>query len=180
MKKEKLCECQGFATYTFDNTNFLANICPNCTIEGSTVTASSEETSFVATSVNPPNCLIQPQSKILLTSGMSVFVEDSTIHQGIYNLALAQFQEGTVVESIVILFFVSIDPTSGEPVLFLTTFEPDELSITQCRDSSSTSSSNVLPPQYNHMLNLATNLKQNKLGKIIRIHSDGRIEEKDF
>jgi hypothetical protein len=165
-ENEGQCECSG----SVNASDISANICPTCTTEGSSITASPFGGNFVATSINPPTCITTPQETSLSTSGIGQFTQSGQTFLGTYSLVLTENQDGT---KSVTLSFAGVSNT-GSPVVFLTNEVVDNLSITPCANNFG-ASSNTLSSQTPD-----TNNQLTKKGVAVIIHPDGQVERKEL
>ena len=118
------CDCSGSLNFQPDNDKYIANICPNCILQGSFVSTAFLTSTFNSTFVNLPQCISTVKGTILQVTGFGILTFDEKIAQGTFMLQLVENLTGD--DQLLFSAFgfdqdgISIDLSSGQSV-------PDDL-----------------------------------------------------
>jgi hypothetical protein len=169
------CTCSGTLNIDFGEIfgSFLANICPNCNLNGSNVRViilANGNFSFTSNFVFPPVCHATSVGTVLDTGGTGLVTTGSgDTFPATFTLNLLE----TNVGDDVFIFTVSGFDNMGNPFVFETIQAvPDSaLVVSACTNSFNTP---ITPP-----MNIQQNFRANLKGKMIT-YINGQLIEKDF
>ena len=84
------CDCSGRVNFQDPNLKFTANICPNCSLQGSSVSTEFSGATFNSTIVNLPQCLSTDGGTILNVTGFGTIIDGPLIVQGTFMFQLLE------------------------------------------------------------------------------------------
>ncbi|MCG7336422.1 hypothetical protein MHZ95_14225 [Sporosarcina sp. ACRSM] len=89
---KKVCDCSGIVNFSGASFKFSANICPQCKLQGGSVSTTffSPGISFDSTVVYPPQCFSIDTGTVLQVSGFGTLIFGASIIQGIFTLRLLE------------------------------------------------------------------------------------------
>lgn len=129
------CDCAGSVNFQPGNEKYIANICPNCTLQGSFVSTAFLTSTFNSTFVNLPQCITTNKGTILQVTGFGTLTFDELIAQGTFMLQLVENLTG---DDQLIFSAFGFDQDGNSISLSNGQFVPDEnLTVSFCNSCCS-------------------------------------------
>lgn len=165
------CDCSGRVNYTVPEVEFIANICPNCNLQGSFVSTELLGIAFNSTLVSPPQCISTNVGTILNVTGFGTIKNVQTA-QGTFTLQLLQ---NFVGDNVLQFNAAGFDQNGIDYLISLNISLPDDFFIISFCNSCHSSSSGML-----NKTSKSHNLRENLIKGKITIMRNGHIEVKEF
>ncbi|MFJ7738818.1 hypothetical protein ACIQ2D_21150 [Lysinibacillus sp. NPDC097287] len=118
------CDCAGSVNFQPGSDKYIANICPNCTLQGSFVSTAFVTSTFNSTFVHLPQCISTTQGTILQVTGFGTLTFDELIAQGTFMLQLVENLTG---DDQLLFSAIGFDQDGNSIDLSSGQFVPDEL-----------------------------------------------------
>ena len=160
-----------------EEVTFIANICPNCNLQGSFVSwvlPLSVVVSFTSKFVNLPQCISTDDGTILNVQGLGTIIFHSLIVQGTFGLNLLE----TPVGDDALAFSFSGFDQNGNPfpaTITLTGVPDDEIMVNFCNSCSCPQSASMAA----NANSTSNNTREELKGKIV-ITQNGQVEVKEL
>ncbi|MEH7526222.1 hypothetical protein V7149_23580 [Bacillus sp. JJ1503] len=168
----KKCECSARVNTQQETLTFLASICPNCTLHGSTVSVVEVGMAFNSSKVNKPQCISENQGTILNATGVGTLIIDQSISQASFTLNLLESLVGN--DFLIFTANGGLDQNGNINIFAAVLQVPDkELMITLCNDCPTTSQKHVKPSKLD---SISMDIKN---GKIVMM-KNGELEVKEL
>ena len=163
----KECDCSGSVNIKIPDFEFIANICPHCNLQGSSISSNS----FNSTVVNSPQCVPSDTGTILNVTGFGTLI----FSQPVQRTFMLQLFKKTVGDNLLNFTASGFDQNGGFYTLSISATAPNEFfMINSCNSCHSS---------FLGMTNITS--KSHKLqaelykGEIV-IMKNGQIEVKEF
>ncbi|NOU63588.1 hypothetical protein GC096_06065 [Paenibacillus sp. LMG 31461] len=176
-KKKKCCACSATVNSfnEADNTTFRIQICPNCSMEGSSLFVQSTDIIITSSSFNLPKCYTTMEGDTVLEvsgSGFANFI--GLPFQGTFTLMLVE-RAGVEEDDVLFAFAgIGLDNSTSTLLGSIHEFVPDEdLSITPCNNGCSCGS----PPPVVQPTSkvLAATGKPRGMRRMVIVKPDGEV-----